>query len=109
MKIEIKDLTFNTIIGLLDFERVKEQRVVIDISIEYSYSKDNFINYADVANIAKKRVQEGKFKLLEDAIIELKSTIIKVFPDIKKLFIKIAKPDILDDCIVSLSEEWRFE
>ena len=41
MKIEISDLTFNTIIGILDFERIKEQRVIINLSFEYNFSKDS--------------------------------------------------------------------
>ncbi|NCB13429.1 MAG: dihydroneopterin aldolase, partial [Erysipelotrichia bacterium] len=47
MKIEISNLTFKCIIGILDFERIKKQKVMIDLSFEYQFSKDNFINYAD--------------------------------------------------------------
>ncbi len=109
MKIEIENLTFNCIIGLLDFERIKEQKVVVNISIEYHYTKDNFINYAEVANITKLNITQKQFKLLEDALISTKETIFKEFNNIKKLYIKIAKPEILDDCIVSLSDSWEFE
>ena len=108
MRIEIKDLTFNSIIGLLEFERVKEQRVIIDVSIDYNYSKENFINYVTIANITKKTIIENRFMLLEDALSSTKEAILKDFNNIKKLYIKIAKPDILDDCIVSLSENWEF-
>ena len=108
MRIEIEDLTFSCIIGLLDFERVKEQRVVVDISIDYNYTKNNFINYADVANITKRVITENRFELLEDALNSTKVTIEKEFGNIKKLYIKIAKPDILDDCVVSLSDNWEF-
>ena len=43
MKIEISDLTFKCIIGILDFERIKKQKVIINISFEYDFSKDLFI------------------------------------------------------------------
>ncbi len=107
MRIEIEDLTFSCIIGLLDFERVKEQKVVIDINIDYTYTKDNFINYVNVVGITKNTLKINKFKLLEDALNSTKEAIVKEFHNIKKLSIKISKPDILDDCIVSLSDNWN--
>ena len=108
MRIEIEDLTFSCIIGLLDFERVEEQKVIVNISIDYNYTKDNFINYAYVANITKDTMRTKKFELLEDALISVKEAIIKEFNNIEKLYIKISKPDILDNCIVSLSNNWEF-
>ena len=43
MKIEIEQLTFKCIIGILDFERVKKQKVIINLSFDYDFGKDNFI------------------------------------------------------------------
>ena len=37
MKIEINNLTFKCIIGILDFERIKKQRVILNISFEYEF------------------------------------------------------------------------
>ena len=108
MKIKIEDLSFECIIGLLNFERVKEQRVIVDIAIDYNYTKDNFINYADVANLVKNNLKKNRFELLEDALNSTKEAIKKNFNNIEKLYIKVAKPDIVDDCIVSLSESWEF-
>ena len=108
MKIEIKDLTFKCIIGLLDFERVKKQTVVLNIEIDYNYSNGNYIDYAKVCKIAKKSLKKGKFELLEDALLNLKEKIFKKYKEINTLYIKIAKPDILKDCTVSLSEKWEF-
>ena len=42
MTIHIEALSFDVIIGLLDFERVTPQRVIIDIEASYSYSDDDF-------------------------------------------------------------------
>ena len=108
MRIEITDLTFTCIIGLLDFERVEEQRVVVDINIDYNYIKDNFINYVDITEIAKKTLKLNKFELLEDALNSIKENILKEFSNIERIYIKISKPDILDDCVVSLSNSWNF-
>ena len=102
MKIEIEQLTFKCIIGILDFERVKKQKVIINLSFDYDFGKDNFIDYSEVANLVKKSMKKNIFKLLEDAV----KTIKKVLEDsytIKNLKLKISKPNILKDCIVSIS------
>jgi len=106
LKIEIENLTFNTIIGLLDFERKNEQKVVVNLTATYSYKDGNFIDYVDICNIIKESIKTKKFELLEEALNYLKKTIQTKYPAIEKLYIKISKPDILNDCIVSLSQEW---
>jgi len=101
MKIEISNLTFKCIIGILDFERVKKQKVMIDLSFEYEFSKDNFINYADVAILVERTMKKEKFLLLEDAILHLE-TLLNNSYNITNLKIKISKPNILKNCVVSL-------
>jgi len=102
--VKIKALTFDTIIGILDFERETSQKVIIDISFSYLYSNDSkeFVNYAEVANLVKTTMIEKKFELIEEAILNLEELLLKTFP-IENITIKIAKPDILDDCVVSVS------
>jgi len=107
LKIEIKNLSFKAIIGILDFERVTPQRVIIDIILEYSYIKDNFIDYVTVKDIAKKTVIEGEFQLLEEAIEQIFYNIKNSFSNINYIEIKISKPDILNDCTVSLSNSYQ--
>ena len=102
MKIEISDLTFNCIIGILDFERIKKQKVIINISFEYEYSKDLFIDYSEISALIKKTMKKQKFLLLEDAILYFESLLQNSYK-INKLNIKISKPNILKNCVVSLS------
>ena len=104
MKVLIEELTFKTIIGILPFERVKKQKVIIDISFEYNFKKDSkeFIDYSEVSALVKKTMNKKKFELIEDAILTLEKFIYKRF-NLSNLKIKIIKPDILKDCIVSVS------
>ena len=102
MKIEISDLTFKCIIGILDFERTKKQKVIINISFEYNFSKDTFIDYSEITNLVKTTMKEKKFLLLEDAILYFE-TLLNTNYQINNLYIKISKPNILKKCIVSLS------
>ena len=102
MKIEISDLTFKCIIGILDFERIKKQRVIINISFEYDFSKDLFIDYSEISNLIKTTMKKEKFLLLEDAILHLENLLNNSY-QISNLYIKISKPNRLKNCIVSLS------
>jgi 7,8-dihydroneopterin aldolase/epimerase/oxygenase len=102
MKIEINNLIFKCIIGILDFERIKKQRVVLNISFDYVFAKDFFIDYAEVSMLLKTTMKEQKFLLLEDAILYIENLLLNKYP-ITNLQIKISKPDILKDCIVTIS------
>ena len=104
MNVSINQLTFKTIIGILPFERVKKQKVVIDISFKYNFKKDSkeFIDYSEISAMAKKTMNKKKFELIEDAILTLEKLIYEKF-NLSNLKIKITKPDILKDCIVSVS------
>lgn len=103
MKVFIDDLTFKSIIGILPFERVKKQRVILNISFEYQYNdqRKDFVDYSLVAEDAKKIIKKGKFELIEEALEALHKKLYKKYP-IKNLQIKISKPDILKECIVSV-------
>ncbi len=102
MKIDVENLEFKCIIGILDFERVKKQKVIINLSFEYDFSNDDFIDYSEVVDLIKQTMKKEKFKLIEDAIIYL-TKFLNLTYEIKNLKLKISKPTILKDCIVSLS------
>jgi len=102
MKINIKNLTFKCIIGILPFEREKKQKVVINVSFNYKFKKNEFINYADIVNVLESSMKKKKFLLIEDALIYLKKEI-KTNYKIKKLTISITKPNIIDNCEVSVT------
>ena len=109
MTIHIEDLKFQCIIGILDFERETPQDVIINTTIDYTYTRDGFINYADVAEHIKKQMKTQQFELLEDALQHLSHSLHQEFAKISTLSLKITKPSILPDCKVSLSETFHFD
>ncbi len=109
MTININDLTFETIIGILDFERLTPQKVIVDITIEYDYIPGDFINYADVAQMTQNLFLEQKFYLLEDALDILSRNLKKNFQKIHHLKITITKPSIMPNCRVSVSNFYTFD
>jgi len=108
MFIHIDRLAFETIIGLLDFERDRPQRVIVDLEASYDYDHGHFINYADIVLHIQNELKEKKYKLLEEALLGLKERIHSHYPTLNTLKIKISKPDILPDCNVALSQNWEF-
>lgn len=102
MKVHIQDLRFQTIIGILDFERITPQEVIINLELEYNYENE-FINYADVSALIKGRMLTQEFLLIEDALLYLHISLKKEFQTINTLELKITKPSILPDCKVSVS------
>lgn len=102
MRVYIENLTFKCIIGILDFERVKKQKVIINLYFDYEFKDDKFINYAEVSSLIKKIMKKEKFELLEDAILTIESKLTSKY-EIENLNLKISKPTILKDCVVSLS------
>ena len=103
MTIHIEELSFECIIGLLDFERIEAQEVIIDLTIEYTYKNDFFINYAEVISLLEKEMIHNKYKLLETAITELGDKLLSTYPNIKSFNLKITKPNIINNAKVALS------
>ncbi len=102
-EIIISKLTFKTIIGILDFERIKPQKVRVNCRVSYK-KKEDFIDYAKVSKFIKSTMKDKKFKLIEDAVDDLSASLIKEYPQIIKLKLKISKPDILKNCKVSVKK-----
>jgi len=107
LKIFINDFTFTCIIGILDFERLEPQKVIVDVEIEYTFDAE-FINYAQVADLIKANMKNEKFLLIEDALQHLSIQLKNKFPKINTLTLKITKPSILPDCKVSVSDITHF-
>ena len=108
MTIHIEALTFDVIIGLLDFERDRPQRVIIDLEASYLYEDDLFIDYAEMVILIKDELKVKRYKLLENALLGLKELLCTTYPQLQTLVLKISKPDILPECNVSLSKTWNF-
>jgi dihydroneopterin aldolase len=102
-QVSIKELEFKTIIGILDFERVQKQRIIVDLNFYYKLDKREFIDYAKVIKLIKKEFKNKKFYLIEDAVESILNSLFKKYPTIKRTFIRVTKPDIIKDAKVSVS------
>jgi len=105
MTIGIRDLTFECILGILDFERETPQRVIVDVQIGYRFHPDAFLDYAEAVRLIRSVMTNGKFGLVEEALEAVSGSLETAFPMIETLTITITKPDILPDCRISVTKD----
>ena len=106
IEIRIDNLTFYAIIGILEYERHTPQKLVVDAA--FTLAEGNFLDYAQAKEIIKKTIQTNNYELLEDALQELSDLLYQRFPFIQTLTITIKKPQVLPDCIPSVTIKRTF-
>lgn len=104
MKVEISELCFDAILGILPHERQTPQKVVIHLSFIYNFDAitREFIDYSLVASLIEETMKTQKFLLIEDAIVFLEHLLLEKFP-MEQLKLQIIKPTILENAVVSVS------
>ncbi|TQR33113.1 dihydroneopterin aldolase [Campylobacter sp. MIT 99-7217] len=98
--IKIK-LKFKCIIGILDFERKKKQKIQIKLEAK----SDDFLDYAQLVNHLKKIYKTRQFKLIEESLEELCHELKNLYPQIKFLKITLYKLKIIKKAKVGSSIE----
>lgn len=102
----IKELKFKAIIGLLDFERLNEQNVVISA---YMRAFDaEFIDYALACRVLENTVKNGQFKTVEEALNACAKSLKSAFSQLKSLNLEISKPGIVKNATVGAKIELEF-
>ena len=104
IKILIEKLEFGAIIGTLDFERKREQRVRVWAKL----AAEEFIDYAQVCEYIKAEFREKKFRLVEDALRYFAQEFHSKFRSMDYFYMKILKPKILQDASVGAEIEIKF-
>jgi|TARA_B110000211_G_scaffold164288_1_gene185491 dihydroneopterin aldolase len=100
-KVIITDLVFNTLIGIHDFEKAKEQQIKFNIEIDINpllkvtgNDLNSIINYESVINKIKLITQKKHYNLLETLAEDIFSSLF-LNKNIMKIKLRIEKPDII--------------
>ena len=107
-KVYIENLEFETIIGILDFERKAPQKVIVNACIGYKKSQDIFLDYALVCNLIKEDMINKQYLLIEDALDSVGALLKDKFNVIEFIKLKISKPNIISNVQVSVEKEVSF-
>jgi len=108
MKIFIENLKINAILGVYPRERLAEQPIIVNCEIEYDFNNGAYIDYEFVSKLIVKIIKQKKFRLIEDALITLTDSVKSSFDKVESINIKITKPQILDNCEVSVEYFKKF-
>ena len=108
MRIHITELKLNEIFGVYPAERKAEQPVVVDCQIDYDFSSGAYIDYERVAKIIVKTLKQKKFRLVEEALLFLSSSLKSQFSQINSINLKIVKPQIMGNCQVGVEYSKSF-
>lgn len=106
MTIHIENLVFETIIGVLAFERLKAQKVIVNLTIDYKYAHNDYLDYAEIISLVQNDMRRNKYLLLETALDEIAKNLLSNYPVIEKINLKITKPNIIPNARVSLSQTY---
>lgn len=107
MTIHIKDLTFETIVGILEIERITPQKVSLHVKIVYDFDGEHLIDYAHVCAMIQTDMQAQKYFLLEEALEGISQKILSFYPYAHKITLKIFKPTILPNALVGVSRTFK--
>lgn len=107
----IKDLTINTIIGILPDERINAQPVVLNIKCFFDFREaaqsDNFehtIDYADIVAKLKQFVEQSRFNLVEKLAEQVCQFLFDRYA-IENIQLRLTKPNALNDAIIGVNIE----
>ncbi|WP_148799134.1 dihydroneopterin aldolase [Campylobacter concisus] len=92
----IKDYKFETIIGMLDFERVTKQEVQMNLEIRST----SFIDYVLIIDFVKNFYNERQFQSVEESLEETSKALKEKFGSLTSLKMEILKTEILPNAVV---------
>ncbi len=101
-KIHIEGLEVLTLIGVYDWERKHQQRLIVDVELSADLSLaaqtddvDNTLNYALIAQGISDFAAKSQYKLIEALASHMVDWLLQSFPMLKVVRLKLSKPDIL--------------
>ena len=108
MTLIIEDFCFKAIVGILKDERLKPQEVSVTAHVGYEYDGHGFLDYMKICNEIKKEFEIKKFRLLEQAAISVSDKLKSKNGNIRKISLKIKKPQVRNDAKVGVAFERSF-
>ncbi|WP_448510879.1 dihydroneopterin aldolase [Immundisolibacter sp.] len=100
--IRIEELTVHCVIGIIETERLRDQRILIDAELDTDFDAaaasdriTDTINYAVVAEHLTRLAVEGRFYLVEAYVSHATALLLEHYPQVSRVRVTVRKPDIL--------------
>ncbi|GAA8087206.1 dihydroneopterin aldolase [Helicobacter pylori] len=108
--VHIHNLVFETILGILEFERLKPQKISVDLDLFYTQLPSKaYLDYMEIQELIQKMIQEKQYLLIEDALKDLSHALKTRYSAISELYLKISKLEISPNSQVGASVKIRYE
>ncbi|MBH0255811.1 FolB domain-containing protein [Helicobacter pylori] len=108
--VHIHHLVFETILGILEFERLKPQKISVNVDLFYTELPNKaYLDYMEIQELIQKMMQEKQYLLIEDALKDLSHVLKTRYSEISELFLKISKLEISPDSQVGASVKICYE
>ncbi|GAA8599849.1 dihydroneopterin aldolase [Helicobacter pylori] len=108
--IHIHNLVFETILGILEFERLKPQKISVDLDLFYTQLPNRiYLDYMEIQEFIQKMMQENQYLLIEDALKDLSDALKMRYSEISELYLKISKLEISPNSQVGASVKICYE
>ncbi|TPH41899.1 FolB domain-containing protein [Helicobacter pylori] len=108
--VHIHNFVFETILGILEFERLKPQKISVDLDLFYTQLPHRaYLDYIKIQEIIQKMMQEKQYLLIEDALKDLSQILKTRYSAISELHLKISKLEISPNSQVGASVKICYE
>ncbi|GAA7964087.1 dihydroneopterin aldolase [Helicobacter pylori] len=108
--VHIHNLVFETILGILEFERLKPQKISVDLDLFYTELPNKaYLDYMEIQEIIQNTMREKQYLLIEDALKDLSQILKTRYKEISELFLKISKLEISPNSQVGASVKTYYE
>ncbi|GAA7716435.1 dihydroneopterin aldolase [Helicobacter pylori] len=108
--VHIHNFVFETILGILEFERLKPQKISVDLDLFYTQLPNKtYLDYMEIQELIQKMMQENQYLLIEDALKDLSHALKTRYSEISELHLKISKLEISPNSQVGASVKIRYE
>ncbi|MGL2684832.1 FolB domain-containing protein [Helicobacter pylori] len=108
--VHIHHLVFETILGILEFERLKPQKISVNVDLFYTELPNKaYLDYMEIQEIIQNTMREKQYFLIEDALKDLSQILKMRYKEISELFLKISKLEISPNSQVGASVKIYYE
>ncbi|WP_154506281.1 FolB domain-containing protein [Helicobacter pylori] len=108
--VHIYNLVFETILGILEFERLKPQKISVNLDLFYTELPNKaYLDYIKIQELIQKMMQENQYLLIEDALKDLSHALKTRYSEISELYLKISKLEISPNSQVGASVKICYE
>ena len=107
-QIRLKDIQFDCIVGILPYERVNEQPIILNLTLWLDFAKaaetedlNESIDYAKLAEELKAFIRLSSFKLVETLVVKTAEYVLENYPKANAVEVSVIKPKAVPGCLGS--------